>query len=275
MNTVHPLTRLFVGCCLLLLATLSLANSNSNSAVTVITGSSSGLGWEISQLAMADKMRVVFVDINPGPSEQMAKQYRQQGGQAMVITADLAKPVQRKGIIAQVVTRFGQVDYLFNNAGYAYLTSLADHDMAQAKHLFEVNYWAYVDLAQQAAVVMAKQGSGVILNTSSIAGVIPVAGEMGSYAASKHALVGFFQAAATELKPKGISVKLICPGGMKTNIIPTAIGKNVAHMQHVDDNWEPASIVAKEVFEQRDNGELLQFPSIAKNMRNKYLNSLK
>lgn len=256
----------------LLLSTLSYASENNK--VAIITGSSSGLGYELTKLAMADNMQLVLVDINPAQSETIAKQYRQQGGQAIVLTADLADPAQRPQVIDKTIQTFQRVDYLFNNAGYSYLTTLADHDMDEAHRLFEVNYWAYVDLAQRALPHMLKQKSGNIINTASVLGVIPSSAQLGVYAASKHALVGFFQAVNNELADTGVDVKLVCPGGMKTNILVNATGKYVEQVQHLDDNWEPPTKVANEIFAQKDNGELLQFPSVAKAMRAQYLEGL-
>lgn len=258
----------------------SSASSNStdshseNNQVAIITGSSSGLGYELAQLAMAENMDLVLVDILPDESERMASVYRLQGGKAEVIEADLSDPAQRPQIIEKTLATFGRIDYLFNNAGYAYMTSLQEHDLKEAHRLFEVNYWAYVDLAQRVLPHMQQQKSGRIINVSSVLGVIPSGPQFGVYAASKHALVGFFQAVDKELEGSGVEVKLVCPAGMKTNIIPNAVGKQVAQMQHIDDDWEPPVIVATEIFAEKDNGELLQFPSIAKDVRQRYLQSL-
>ena len=243
--------------------------------VAIITGSSSGLGYELTKLAMVENMRVVLVDVNPAPSEAIAAKYRQQGGQALVLEVDLAKPALRSDIVEKALAAYGRVDYLFNNAGYAYLASLADHDMAEARRLFEVNYWAYIDLAQQVLPVMQKQNSGVIVNIGSILGFIPSGLEHGVYAATKHALVGFFQATAAELKDSNVKIKIVFPAGMKTNIYRNAVGKNVEKVRNRADDWESPSIVAGEIFQQLHNGELLQFPSVAKDIRRRYIEALK
>tara|TARA_B100000446_G_scaffold35710_2_gene31413 strand:+ start:839 stop:1648 length:810 start_codon:yes stop_codon:yes gene_type:complete len=252
----------------------ALSCASATEKVAIITGSSSGLGYELAQLAMKDNMHLVLVDIRPDGSEQLAQQYRRQGGKALVIEADLADPLQRPQVINKTIENFERIDYLFNNAGYSYMTGLADHDMAEAHRLFEVNYWSYVDLAQHALPYMQQQQSGVIINTSSVLGVIPSSPQLSVYAATKHALVGFFQAVDKELAQSGVEVKLVCPGGMKTNILVNAVGKHVDQVQHIDDDWEPPTKVAREIFAEKDNGELLQFPSVAKAMRAKYLQSL-
>ena len=261
--------------CLLAIPTQAGAPQGSHSGkVAIITGSSSGVGYEMTQQAMARGMHLVLADINPAPSEQMAAAYRARGGRAIVVEVDLAIAAQRPAVIDRAVEEFGRIDYLFNNAGYAYVTSLANHDMAQAKRLFEVNYWAYVDLAQRAVPIMKQQKSGVIINISSYLGIAPASPLLGVYAASKHALMGFFQSVDAELEGTGVDIKLVSPAGMKTNIITNAVGQDAAKVQGGDQDWEPPAKVVKEIFEQLDDGELLQFPSVAKGYREQYLKSL-
>ena len=119
--------------------------------VALITGSSYGLGAELTQLAVARGWRVALVDVRPAPSILKVEEIRASGGIATFYEVDLAVPAKRAGLVSQVVDEFGRIDYLFNNAGYAYLATLEEMDMAAAHHLFEVNYWAYADLAQRNA----------------------------------------------------------------------------------------------------------------------------
>ena len=257
----------------ILLSNLSFAKDDVNK-VALITGSSSGLGYELALLAMQQKMDLVLVDINPKASKKLMASYKKQGGNAIVIRSDLSVSKQRSTIIKKAVKAFGRIDYLFNNAGYSHLSNFSDLDLAESKDLFEVNYWAYVDLAQQVVPVMKQQKSGAIINTVSILGVVPSSPPLASYAGSKFALIGFFQAISSELKQSGISVKLVCPAGMKTNILTNAGGNLAPHLQHIDDDWEPPSIVAKEIFEQLDDGKLFQFPSGAQTMFDDYVKGL-
>jgi len=216
--------------------------------VIVITGTSSGLGHELARIAAEKEMRLVLVDKDPGPSEEMVRRIVQEGGEAVFVEADLADPAQRAPIVETAVERFGTVDFLFNNAGYSYLATLEQMDLGQAHHLFEVNYWAYVDLARQVIPIMKAQGSGTIFNVASILGVRPAPFGLGHYAATKHALVGLFQTAAQELEPHGIRVHVGAPAGMRTNISKHSIGPLADPEVDRAADWEDPAIAAEDIF---------------------------
>ncbi len=243
--------------------------------VAVITGSSSGLGAELTKLAMAEGMDLLLVDIRPEGSQQLAQQYRANGGRVEVLAVDLAKTESRAQVIAAAVEQFGRIDYLFNNAGYSYITSVADHDLAEAHRNFEVNYWAYVDLAQRAAPIMEQQGGGVIVNISSILGFTPASPQLAVYSANKHALVGFFLSAAPEFKQKGIAVKVVMPAGMRTDIFKNAVGKDLDRSQDPAAEWEHPSVVAGEIFAEMHNGRTAQFPSVAQKRAKSFVKMLR
>ena len=216
--------------------------------VAVITGTSYGLGRELALLAAKNDMKLVLVDMRPEPSHQLAEQIRSQGGEAVVVEADLAKPEQRPRVIDEAMNAYGRIDYLFNNAGYSYLATLEQMDLQQAHHLFEVNYWAYADLAQRVIPIMRKQGGGTILNVSSILGMRAAPPRMGHYAASKHALHGLFQAAAKGLEEDNIKVYIAAPGGMRTHISKHSVGPGASEEDRAAD-WEDPAVPARDIFE--------------------------
>ena len=228
--------------------------------VAVITGSSSGLGYELAKIAAEKDMKLVLVDINLGPSSALAGQILAEGGEAVAIEVDLAEREQRSRVIEAALEHYGTVDYLFNNAGYSYLATLEQMDVDMAQHLFEVNYWAYVDLANQVIPVMKAQGSGSILNVVSILAHRSAPQGTGHYAASKAALVGIFQAAAKELEPYGIKVFLASPAGMRTNIGRNAVGPLAEGRRDRADDWEPPEIAAQDIFEAMLKGEVQFYP---------------
>ena len=155
--------------------------------VAIVTGSSHGLGHELATLGAEKGMKLVLVDMRPEASEELAAQIREDGGQAIVVEADLANPAQRADVIEAAMDEFGRIDFLFNNAGYSYLAKLEQMDLEQAHRLFEVNYWAYADLAQRVIPIMREQDGGTIVNVSSILGMRAAPAGLGHYAASKHA----------------------------------------------------------------------------------------
>jgi NAD(P)-dependent dehydrogenase (short-subunit alcohol dehydrogenase family) len=216
--------------------------------VAIVTGSSSGLGRELAILGAELGMRLVLVDIDLAPSVELAAEIERAGGEAIAVEVDLADPGRRPAVVDAAVERFGGVDVLFNNAGYAYAATLELHDMEAAHRNFEVNYWAYVDLAQRVVPIMRERGGGTIVNVASILGHRPAPAGWGVYSAGKHALVGMFQAAAVELAPYGIRVRIASPGGMRTNILRNAVGPLADRSRTGADDWESPSVVARDIF---------------------------
>ncbi len=252
---------------LVLLLTLAAAAQSAENPydgkVAVITGSSSGLGAELAKIAADKTMKLVLVDINPGPSQTFADSVRKHGGDAIVVEVDLAKSAQRQQVIDSAIKQFGRIDYLFNNAGYLYLATLEQTDLEQAHRNFEVNYWAYVDLASRVVPIMKKQGGGTILNVASILGHRSASAGLGHYAATKHALVGIFEAAASELKKSNIRVFIASPGGMQTNIIKNAVGPLAEQWRAagVGDGWtESPSVAARDIFDNLQKEAVVIYP---------------
>jgi len=159
---------------------------------------------------------------------------------------------------------------LFNNAGYNYIATLEQLDLQEAHRLFEVNYWAYLDLAQRAIAVMKKQGGGTIVNTASIMGHTPGMASNSPYSASKHAGVALFQAVEQEVKPYGIRINIASPGGMRTNIAKNSVGPGAEGRRDRADYWELPDVAARDIFAELPNNELVIYPgSMAKGMRNR------
>lgn len=239
-----------------------------NDRVAIITGSSYGLGRELALLARDSGMKLVLVDMRGGPSEAFVDQVREAGGEAIFVEADLAEASQRPQIIERAMESFGRIDFLFNNAGYAYLSTLEDMTLADAHHIFEVNYWAYVDLAQRVIAPMRAVGGGTIVNTASILGVRPSPPGFGHYGATKHALLGLFQTAAKELKGDNIKVIIAAPAGMKTNIGKHAIGPASNPDVDLSAEWENPAIAARDIFDALGGDEIVIYPGyIGRQMR--------
>lgn len=228
--------------------------------VIVITGTSSGLGRELAVIAIDRGMRLVLVDKDPGPSQAMAAAIREAGGEAVFVEVDLADAEQRPRVIEAAMDAYGRIDYLFNNAGYSYLALLEQTDLEEAHRLMEVNYWAYVDLAQRVVPIMREQGGGTIMNVASILGVQPSPPGLGHYAATKHALVGMFRTAAQELANDDIRVFVAAPAGMRTNIARNSTGPLADGARDRADDWEDPAIPAADIFEMIEGEEVIIYP---------------
>lgn len=228
--------------------------------VGIITGSSSGLGEAMTKIAAEKGMRLLLVDINLAPSTQLAEEIVEAGGEAFAIRVDLSKPEERPAIIDAAMERYGRIDYLFNNAGYTYLATLEQMDLGESRRIMEVNYWAYVDLANRVIPIMKEQGEGTIYNTASILGHNPGGPGLAHYAAAKHALIGMFETAATELEPLGIRIRIGSPGGIRTQIAWNSVGPLADERRHRADNWEDPAIVAADIFDKIQGDEVTFYP---------------
>lgn len=236
--------------------------------VAIITGSSHGLGYELAKMAADKGMKLVLADVRPEGSKELAEAIKKKGGEVEVVEVDLAVAAQRPRVIDAAMKKYGRIDYLFNNAGYNYIATLEQIDLAEAHRLFEVNYWAYLDLAQRAIAVMKKQNSGTIVNTASIMGHMPGSPSNSQYSATKHAVVALFQAVEQEVKPYGIRIKIASPGGMRTNIAKFSVGPGAEGRRNRADSWEHPEVAARDIFEQIPKDELVIYPgSMARGMR--------
>ena len=232
------------------LALPALADEDWRGKVAIITGSSSGLGYELALMAAEKGMRLVLVDIDPEPSRALAARVLAEGGEAVAVEVDLADPDQRPQVVEAALEAFGTVDVLFNNAGYLYSATLEQMDLEAARHQFEVNYWTYVDLAQEVIPIMKAAGGGTIVNIASAIIHRPASSGLGHYAATKQAIRGSFEAAAEELAPYDIDIFIASPGGLATNILRNAVGPLAEETDRdAADVWEHPSVAARDIFE--------------------------
>jgi NAD(P)-dependent dehydrogenase (short-subunit alcohol dehydrogenase family) len=126
-----------------------------------------------------------------------------------------------------------------------------------------VNYWAYLDLAQRVIPIMKRQRGGTILNVASVLGHTSASPGLGHYAATKHALVGLFEAAADELRPAGIKVFIASPGGMRTNIMKNAVGPLADQWRNRGSAWGSPAAAAKDIFEKIQGDDVVFYPGRA------------
>lgn len=236
--------------------------------VAIITGSSSGLGYELALIAAEKDMKLVLVDIDPEPSRALAALVLAEGGEAITVEVDLADPNQRPLAVEAALETFGSIDILFNNAGYLYSATLEQMDLEAARHQFEVNYWAYVDLAQRVLPTMKAAGGGTIVNVASAIIHRPASAGFDHYAATKQAIRGSFEAAADELAPYGIDVFIASPGGLATNILRHSVGPLAeASDRDAADSWEHPSVAARDIFEALDEDVLHLHPGAVQGPR--------
>jgi NADP-dependent 3-hydroxy acid dehydrogenase YdfG len=189
--------------------------------VVVITGASSGIGRS-SALALAQEgANLVLNARRQNRLEELEAIIQQSGGKAISVIGDAAQEETASRCIAAAVQTFGRLDILINNVGTGNYKNLVDTSAAEYDEMMDTNVRSTFLFTRHAVPVMIKQGSGTILMISSMAGIYGFGGEA-VYCATKFAQVGFAQALDKELRPHGIKVGVICPGGVKTEF---ALGK--------------------------------------------------
>jgi NADP-dependent 3-hydroxy acid dehydrogenase YdfG len=189
--------------------------------VALITGASSGIG-RASALALAQEgANMLLTARRLSRLEELAAAVQRAGGKAVSVVGDASAEETAQRCVAAAVETFGHLDILINNVGVGNYKNLVDTSAADYDEMMDSNVRSTFLFTRQAVPLMIKQGSGTILMISSMAGLYGFPGEA-VYCASKFAQVGFAQALDKELRPHGIKVGVICPGGVKTEF---ALGK--------------------------------------------------
>ncbi len=177
----------------------------------VITGGAGGLGRALSAALRAQGWHTVLIDL-PGP--ELDSFARVDG--VTTFACDLTQPDQIKDICAEVIKSCASIDLVIYNAGVSQISAFAEGDMASHRDLFEINYFAAVHCASQFLRPL-RQSKGTHLAISSVAGFAPLFHRT-AYAASKHALEGFFKSLRAEEIAHGVRVSIAAPSFVATNI---------------------------------------------------------
>jgi NAD(P)-dependent dehydrogenase (short-subunit alcohol dehydrogenase family) len=189
--------------------------------VAVITGGASGIGRGTA-LAMARRgTDVVIADINDRRLEETRADIATLGRRVLAVHCDVARDADIECLGETALRVMGRVDILMNNAGVMLRGALEQIPMADWEWSFDINLLGVVRGIRTFLPHMLERGSGYIINTGSVAGLIALTGEGAPYVASKFAIVGLSEALALYARPKGIGVSVLCPGSVDTNLCET------------------------------------------------------
>ena len=186
--------------------------------VVIVTGASSGIGEATAREFAKEGAKVVLAARRVDRLESLAKEIVAMGGgaEALVVQADLSKLEDIQSLITKTLEKYGRIDVLVNNAGFGRLDWLENLDpVKDIQSQFDVNVLGVIQTTRQALPIMIKQRSGHVINMCSMAGLVATP-TYTIYAASKHAVHGFSEALRREVKPWGIDVSMIYPGGVTT-----------------------------------------------------------
>ncbi len=186
--------------------------------VVLITGATSGIG-KVSALAFAKAgAKVVVSGRRDAEGQAVVAEIKSAGGEATFVKADVAVEADVAALVAKTVATYGRIDIAFNNAGVELTGSVLEATEADYRRVFDINVWGVITSMKHEIPVMLKQGAGVIINTSSAAGHVGMAGAS-IYVASKHAVEGLTKAAALEYAKQGIRVNAVAPAAIETDMM--------------------------------------------------------
>ena len=184
--------------------------------VVLITGASSGFGEDAARLFARQGCFVVLAARRMERLERIAEEIKAEGGISMPVKLDVLQQIQIDEMVAKVVKIYGRIDILFNNAGFGRLDWLENLEPVQdIDGQIDVNLRGLIQVTRAVLPIMEEQRSGTIINMSSIAGRI-AAPLYSIYAATKFGVRGFTESLRREVKPYGIQVCAIYPGGAAT-----------------------------------------------------------
>jgi NAD(P)-dependent dehydrogenase (short-subunit alcohol dehydrogenase family) len=180
--------------------------------VWFVTGASSGFGQALAEAVIARGGRVVAAARR---REALAELAAQAPERVMALPLDVTDPEGRRAGVAEALARFGRIDVLANIAGRGSVGAVEEFAPDQLRAQMELNFFAAAELTRQVLPTMRAQGSGHVLNLTSIGGLISIGG-FGAYCASKFALEAWSEALADEVAPFGVHVTLVEPGNFRT-----------------------------------------------------------
>ena len=187
--------------------------------VALVTGGSAGIGRATAIALGVAGAKVVFSDVHETEGEDTAKAIRHSGAEHLFVRSDISSEADVRALIQKTVASYGRLDFAFNNAGIDLPTkplheqSIEDFDTLMATNVRGTFMCMKSEIQQ-----MLTQGTGVIINNSSVFGLVGLAG-LSPYTAGKHAIMGLTRAAALDYAKQGIRINTVNPGSIATAML--------------------------------------------------------
>jgi NAD(P)-dependent dehydrogenase (short-subunit alcohol dehydrogenase family) len=199
-------------------------------ATVVVTGGGSGLGAAWARRFARAGARLALLDVDADAARLLAAELVAAGTEALALGCDVRDEAACQTAIGATIDRFGGIDVLVNNAGITHRSAFVETDTAVYRRVMDVNFFGSLHCTKAALPSLIAR-RGIVIAVSSIAGLAPLYGRTG-YAASKHAVHGFFSSLRAELAPLGVGVLVVCPGFTATRIGQNALAGDGRPTQH-------------------------------------------
>jgi NAD(P)-dependent dehydrogenase (short-subunit alcohol dehydrogenase family) len=183
----------------------------------IVTGGASAIGRALGEELGRRGSSVILADLNEALLEEVVGSLAGEGYAVKGAALDVTDSEAVRKLVEDTVREHGRLDFMFNNAGIGVLGEALDFSIDDWRKVIDVNLFGVVHGVAAAYPVMAGQGYGHIVNTASLAGLVPIPGII-SYAASKYGVVGLSEVLRVEGKKYGVRVSVVCPGLVKTPI---------------------------------------------------------
>jgi short-subunit dehydrogenase len=192
-----------------------------NEKVVIITGATSGIGWECATMALSNGAKVVFAARQSDIIASKLSRTNYPTENYLICKTDVSIATDCEQMIQDTVAKFGKIDVLVNNAGISMRALFKDVDIHVLRQIMDVNFWGCVYCTKYALPYLLKS-KGSIVGVSSVAGFKGLAARTG-YSASKFALNGFLETLRIELLKSEVHILVISPGYTASNIRKTAL----------------------------------------------------
>ena len=231
--------------------------------VVVITGAAGGLGRALCFRFGAAGARIVALDRDAASLAARLADIRAEGIKAVTEVCDVSREEDCDRAISGAIKAFGGIDVLINNAGITHRSGFARTRTEVIRRVMAVNFFGALDCTHAALPALIAR-RGMIIIISSVAGFAPLIARTG-YAASKHALHGFFDSLRTEVEPLGVQVMLVCPSFIQTGIDKNALagdGNLASHPQSIVGTRTTPGAIAGKIFTAATKEQRLLLPDL-------------